>query len=334
MNACTRLCAVVGAVVFAIMPSFLAAEEPPCGDLSPACCAGVCPSYYGLVEALYLDRDNRTDRLVAIRVLGEGAPGPGTPLLSTGAMNFDWQPGVRALAGWQFHPDHAAEIGYLGIFDWTSTSSIGGNNNLAIPGDLGLASLDYFAADLMRLQYSSALHSAEVTLVESLGEGSLLCGFRYLSLDEQFNLNATDSDTGSSDYRIRTSNDLYGGQVGARWQSGIDALEWSAEGKVGLYGNDASQTQSVADFPPAFFLRAKQTARRGRVAFVGDFNLSALYPLNDIWAIRGGYNLIWIEGVALAPDQLDFTDTATSGQNLSTSGLFLHGVNLGLDARW
>jgi hypothetical protein len=48
-----------------------------------------------------------------------------------------------------------------------------------------------------------------------------------------------------------------------------------------------------------------------------------------------GYNLIWIEGVALAPDQLDFTNTTTSGSGIDTDGgVFLHGVNAGLEARW
>ena len=50
------------------------------------------------------------------------------------------------------------------------------------------------------------------------------------------------------------------------------------------------------------------------------------------WA---GYNLLWIEGVALAPDQLDFTNTPTSGTGLtSSSGLFLHGFSAGLEGRW
>jgi hypothetical protein len=44
---------------------------------------------------------------------------------------------------------------------------------------------------------------------------------------------------------------------------------------------------------------------------------------------------MWIEGVATAPDQLDFTDTSTSGSHVvSNGGLFLHGANVGLEARW
>jgi hypothetical protein len=289
---------------------------------------------YGSVEALYFDRDNRTSRLVTVRVQGEGNPLPGTPLLTTADLNFEWEPGIRAVVGRQLDSFSAVEIGYFGIFAMTASAAVVESNSLAIPGDLGLASLDYFAADAMRLDYSSELHSADANYVTSWGGVSWLAGFRYLSLDEQFNLNATDIDTGSSDYAIRTSNDLYGGQVGAQWLAGGDFLEWSATAKLGLFGNAASQSQSVADFPPAFFLRTEQSGSRGNVAFVGDFSLTALYALDDVWALRGGYNLLWIEGAALAPDQLDFTDTPDSGRGVTLSGVFLHGINLGLDARW
>ena len=70
-------------------------------------------------------------------------------------------------------------------------------------------------------------------------------------------------------------------------------------------------------------------------SFVGDINVTIACHLTDVWAVRGGYNVLWIEGLALAPDQLDFSDTAASGTNLQTSGgLFLHSVNVGLEARW
>ena len=45
--------------------------------------------------------------------------------------------------------------------------------------------------------------------------------------------------------------------------------------------------------------------------------------------------LAYISGVALAPNQWDFTDTTTSGTGVrGAGGLFLHGANLGLEARW
>jgi hypothetical protein len=54
-----------------------------------------------------------------------------------------------------------------------------------------------------------------------------------------------------------------------------------------------------------------------------------------VWGIRAGYNLIWIDGLALAPNQFAFSDTTTSGSNLvSGGGIFMSGANLGLEARW
>ena len=48
-----------------------------------------------------------------------------------------------------------------------------------------------------------------------------------------------------------------------------------------------------------------------------------------------GYNVMWVEGVALAPNQLDFTDTPTSGTELrSTGGVFFHGANAGVVFQW
>ncbi len=51
--------------------------------------------------------------------------------------------------------------------------------------------------------------------------------------------------------------------------------------------------------------------------------------------LRLGYNMIWRSGVALTPDQWDFTKTLTGGTTLvGGGGVFLHGANLGLEARW
>ena len=91
----------------------------------------------------------------------------------------------------------------------------------------------------------------------------------------------------------------------------------------------------MTDFP-AFPLRPTVSSSSGGVAFVGEINLSALYRLTDVWNLRAGYNAIWIEGLALAPDQLDFNfATAPGGNQLHNGGgMFLHGVNVGLEARW
>ncbi len=291
--------------------------------------------WYGFKEALFLERDNQSKVPSVIRITDEGNALPGTTVLSSDDSKFNFKPGARLLLGWRKDSERAVEVSYFGIYDWNAKSTAIGTNNLAIPSDLGLASLDFFAADRMELRYKSQLNNAEANLVRNFGKRSVLVGFRWMSLSEKFNINATDSDSGTSDYNIRTTNNLFGGQIGVRQSISVGRLSFDVTGKSGLFGNAAHQTQSVTDFPSGFFLRDRVSSSGGQAAFVGDLNLSASYRLTRMLGIRSGYNLLWGEGVALAPNQLDFTDTATSGTGLNTrDGFFAHGASVGLEGRW
>jgi hypothetical protein len=136
-------------------------------------------------------------------------------------------------------------------------------------------------------------------------------------------------------YGVGTRNNMFGAQVGrrARW----DWNRWSIENwaKAGILGNAQEQYQNaLVDFE-GFQWRPARSTFGSSVGFIGDVNLSAIYRLTEVWGIRAGYNLIWIDGLALAPNQFDFTNTATSGTLLASGGgIFMHGANLGLEARW
>jgi hypothetical protein len=168
-------------------------------------------------------------------------------------------------------------------------------------------------------------------------------GFRYLNLRERLRINGERDQTTSNPngstavetgvYDIGTSNNLYGPQVGARLRRWGRKLGWEATGKAGIFASDTQQEQYVIDYPD-FTERELISASDNGVAFVGELNLTAIYRLNDVWNLRAGYNLIWIEGVALAPDQLDFSDVIGAGNQLSHNGVLLHGVSCGLEARW
>ena len=85
----------------------------------------------------------------------------------------------------------------------------------------------------------------------------------------------------------------------------------------------------AASRPP----RPQASARDVGVGFIGDMNYSIVRRLNRKWSLRAGYNLIWISGVALAPNQFDFSNTNTITL-AGASNVFLHGANLGLEAQW
>ncbi|HEY2826720.1 MAG TPA: hypothetical protein VGJ04_03895, partial [Pirellulales bacterium] len=98
------------------------------------------------------------------------------------------------------------------------------------------------------------------------------------------------------------------------------------------YGNAVSSSQSVVDAGTA--LRNVKTSG-GQVAFLGELGLNGNYQFTQNWFLRGGYQVFWVDGVALAPEQLDFTNTPASGTHIDKTGsLFMQGANAGLMARW
>jgi len=71
------------------------------------------------------------------------------------------------------------------------------------------------------------------------------------------------------------------------------------------------------------------------VAMLGEIGVVLIRPINDCWALRIGYNAIGIGGLALAADQLDFTDTFSSGTGIHNTGwIFAHGGLVGVQAAW
>ena len=63
--------------------------------------------------------------------------------------------------------------------------------------------------------------------------------------------------------------------------------------------------------------------------------VTLIRALNDVWSFRIGYDVLTIGGLALAPDQLDFTNTLASGTAVDAeSWIFVHGGHLGFEARW
>ena len=309
-----------------------------CDDLVPGC--NMCPCTYGWLEGLLLWRNNSASNQVLVSNLNSSRT-----LLTVGGLNFNAGGGIRAGFGVRDNCGVAWELNYFGIFNQNASATVNGNNDLLIPGALGQQVNNFFGADVVNVTYASQLNNFEINRVccccccdcqTRCRSVEWLYGFRYLNLGEQFNLTATDLQESSSTYRIRTYNNLVGGQIGTRLRRCFGGWSLEGTGKAGVFGNIAQQqSDAITDFPNQFLIRPATSANGGSVAFVGDLNFSAIYQIDRNWGLRAGYNLIWIQGVALAPNQLDFTNTPTSGTNLNTSGgVFLQGLSAGIEARW
>jgi hypothetical protein len=305
-----------------------------CGESILCCPCNMCPCTYAWAEGLMLWRDNDAMGRAVVLDLNTG-----DALISADDPDFDMGGGVRAGFSIRRCSNWGWEFQYFGVFGQDDSEFVALADGLAIPGDLGLSTNNFFFADEVSVDYESDLHNAEVNRVCCCSDGcrtvEFLYGFRYLNLNEEFTLVATDFQEGTSTYNVETENNLFGAQFGSRVRRFQGRWHLEGTGKAGIFGNAAElDSDPIVDFP-AFVVRPGRSASEGDVAFVGDLNLTAIYRLNNVWGLRLGYNLIWIEGVALAPDQLDFTNTTDSGKDVSADGgVFLHGVNAGAEARW
>lgn len=257
-------------------------------------------------------------------------------LLTTHDLRFSMQAGPRFALGIHLDQVQSLEMVYFGLHHGTATRRLADANNLRIPGDLALATDDFFMADRMRIEYRSAVHNAEANYWQRVGFSQVyvMAGFRYFSLGERFNINAEDFGTGTSDYRIDARNDLYGAQIGGRWESAFGPLDLAYTGKAGFFTNLAGQRTFMEDLDNTFLLRDFNTSG-SRNAFVGEVGMTASLQISQGVAARAGYHLMWVQGIARAADQLDFTDTPESGAALVFgNGAFLQGVSIGIEAQW
>lgn len=300
---------------------------------------------YALAEALLWQRDNQAfNRPLAVTV------GDGATVLETRDLQFPVAAGVRTFYGQRSPEDGGWEVGYFGLYGQTATNIQGTTppNYIQLPDPIGgLLTED---GEFVTAKYSSLLNSAEVNLfatdsawfTDPSGWDTLdwLAGFRYVGVEEDAVL-ATDCcrmEDGqfiTVPYRARTRNNMFGAQVGVRGRRAWE--RWAVEGwaKAALMGVAQEQIQDPLIDYTGFQQRPALSRAGGEVGFVGDLTMSAVYRLNQVWGIRAGYSLLWLEGLALAPDQFDFsTDTGAGTRLVNSSGIFYHGANLGLEARW
>jgi hypothetical protein len=231
------------------------------------------------------------------------------------------------------------EVRYFGIHDWQAAQGpvfSPDGFTLPIPG---------FDPALMPLTiaswYSAELDSVEINLRRNiLPRWSLLAGFRYLRSYERLSFFVGDSTLeNGSKLAINANNDLYGLQIGTEgllWDRGG---RFRVEGalKAGVFANGARSSIGVnhigtgggGDPDVVNWFGEDQTA------FAGDLNFVGVYQLNEHWALRGGYQLLWLAGVAVANEQIHRLDFANGDVGTNTThGMFFHGALAGLEATW
>lgn len=220
----------------------------------------------------------------------------GAPVVNTGQLDFDLEPGFDVGITRQLNSSTEIQFRYFQVDSWSAinTSTLGGGSAIATNPTAALGAVTATHA------LTSALYSGELNVKRVASDWlTVLAGFRMIQVDEHLAQNVP----GTGFYTMDTDNHLYGFQVGA---DGLlmarGPLEISAISKAGIYGNSANQ-HFHSDFPVGAF-DVNQTLGDDLTSFVGEVQINGQYQLTNNVSIQGGYQMMWISGVALAPDQI------------------------------
>ena len=70
-------------------------------------------------------------------------------------------------------------------------------------------------------------------------------------------------------------------------------------------------------------------------AFIGEMDLTARYAFNCHWSVIGGYKVMWLDSIALAPNQLAVSNIATGVSTLDTNSRpIYHGFTVAAELVW
>lgn len=311
------------------------------------------------VDYLNLKRDNtgRSDQVFA--TFGQN----GTPALTANDLDFgSYKSGFRFSGAFQVGPANSLEFTYFGQFNYDSTATARSANDqlFSVFSGFGLGPFFGFAefdnADFQQLDYTSQFDSFEVNwrnrwmAPNCRYQGSWTLGVRHFILDEKLryasssSANGVDPGFGLIPARGRvdtdTTNNLTGIQLGTdMWICVLPGLRAGGEIQAGVYGNHMNINTTIGSNQNTPDLTERLEAND--VSFIGQINLLATYRINYQWTVRGGYQFLYVDGVALAPENfnpvpLGFNNPFDPRVALvnDNGNVFYHGWNVGLEFMW
>ena len=306
----------------------------PSGD--GGCCL---PRWFDVqAEWLYWQRDDPNARqFSSLGILGPNA-------LDAADLDFSQESGFRVTGAYLIGPSTGVELGYFGGFNWADSAQATSNADLfSLFSDFGSqnfnGSPDTDSANLHRLSVSSELDNVELNVrrrwvsANCVVHTSILGGARYFRFREDLSF-ITETNSGMMDYTVNADNDLVGAQLGGDlFLCLTPRFRIGAEAKGGIFGASNSQKTNVA---AAVSSNINEYAKDNDVAFVGEAGATALYRVTSHLTFRVGYQLLYVDGVATALDNVD-TQTPFS-QRIpfvnNSSDLFWHGSNVGFEYTW
>ena len=289
--------------------------------------------------------------------------------MSTTTNAHQFEPGARLTLGHILgrdagNRDHAIEFTFLGLFEWAAQAelaAVSGNPAAAINTLLGpgfVAVQGFSNADRQDYVYRSDLQSIEVNLrarsrlgrdsivMQPDGEWvrhgdsgqlrSMVAGFRAIKIKELFLYHSQQQffflDTG--DVSVRTENEMFGVQVGLDFVEQYSQWSWAARTRVGGLVNFAGrQSDLLIIRSQTTFVDTSEGIDDEYMVFLAELDLTASYQIHPHMALRASYNLLFLNGLALAAENLGLNVNSFPPLNLSGNALY-QGLSLGFEMVW
>jgi hypothetical protein len=307
--------------------------------------------------------------LVMTRTLPAGAatmqPLAGSQLLTSDA-GFGWPGGVDLHIGRWFGPrqQHAVEMIYWGVYQMGSSATLaaGPPGIDAIPQAPtasvgGIPASDFLTgAAQQQIIRADVVNDVEINWVYSLWDRPeflpreravnlmWLAGFRFFQVNDQLTLTSGSGDPaiGAIDLGVATNNNLYGGQVGAKfdWRF-LPSLRFNVVPKFMIGGNAITNTSALAgaNGTQATFAGgapARSYSELGVFSWLGSVDTGIAWDVTEHWSLWLGYRVVGVGNIAQADGQwpaLISSPDSLSGVSAGSETI-IHGGFAGFQGRY
>jgi hypothetical protein len=229
---------------------------------------------------------------------------------------FKFEPGFRVGAAYMSRHT-TVEATYMLIREWEGHCAHSSPGGMFFSEHNPLVLNDYASADHASVGYTSHFENAEANYFrhvsprrENYVSCSWLLGLRYVhlweGLDIAFTTYATDTDPQStSHYEVHANNYFAAAQIGGALQwIPWKHLIWDVIMKVGMGYDWAKQRTFVRDFNDTVVVHNFEVSSGRFPPFIADGIITLGYQLFKGMNAHVGYQLIYLNGLATAPDQV------------------------------
>jgi hypothetical protein len=287
--------------------------------------------------------------------------------LSTADTGSSWPGGVDLHLGRWFgsRQHHAVEFIYWGVYGMDSAAavtSVPPASITAIPQaqdvTIGGTPADAYLLDAsaQTIARSDLVNDVEINWIYALWDRpeflprdrmvSLmwLAGFRFFQLEDVLTLTTTAGDPviGAAVLDVATNNNLYGGQVGAKfdWRF-LPSMRFTAVPKFLVAGNEITNTTSLASAggSTATFVGGAPVSVHstlGVFSWLGSIDTGVAWDVTDTWSLSIGYRVVGVGNIAQADGQwpLVIATPASLSGIAAGSSTIIHGGYAGFEGRY